>query len=255
MAGLLEQYGIKEVADVTFYDLTTKAPVLFLDTLKISTIEQTAEQVEARGGKGNPPLIIWDYGKEITVTLQDALFSPASMAIMFGDESGAANFTSASITRMRRIVVPAGGITTIPTGKKYYIPKSDGSIGLTAATTTDLTEDVIAYEEETISGAQGYKIEINHNTFPGTYKIVGETYSRNRKTGKDEYFQFVINQAKMSSENAITLEAEGDPSVFDMNMRVLRPADGSPMMELIQYELPDPVLETRSVQSAKTGLS
>jgi len=31
-----------------------------LMTLKVSTIEQTAEQAEARGGKGNPPLIIWD---------------------------------------------------------------------------------------------------------------------------------------------------------------------------------------------------
>ena len=51
---------IKEVADVVFYDINTDgsrgAPVLYLDTLKVSTIEQTAEQAEARGGKGNPPL-------------------------------------------------------------------------------------------------------------------------------------------------------------------------------------------------------
>lgn len=49
---------IKEVADVTFYkineDGTPGAPVLFLDTLKVSTIEQTAETADARGGKGNP---------------------------------------------------------------------------------------------------------------------------------------------------------------------------------------------------------
>ena len=34
MANILDQYGIKEVADVTLYDLSTKLPVLFLDTLK-----------------------------------------------------------------------------------------------------------------------------------------------------------------------------------------------------------------------------
>ena len=89
MASILDRYGIKEVADVTFYkinsDGTPGAPVLFLDTLKVSTIEQTAEQVDARGGKGNPKLITWDYGKEITLTLEDALFSPKSMAIMMGD--------------------------------------------------------------------------------------------------------------------------------------------------------------------------
>lgn len=64
MASILDKYGIKEVADVTFYELDNNGkptnPVLYLDTLKVSTIEQTAEQAEARGGKGNPPLIIWD---------------------------------------------------------------------------------------------------------------------------------------------------------------------------------------------------
>ena len=64
MANILEKYGIKEVADVMFYEIASGggpgAPVLYLDTLKVSTIEQTAEEAEARGGKGNPSLIIWD---------------------------------------------------------------------------------------------------------------------------------------------------------------------------------------------------
>ena len=91
MASILDRYGIKEVADVTFYELDANGapqfPVLYLDTLKVSTIEQTAEEAEARGGKGNAALIAWDYGKEITVTLEDALFSAKSMAIMFGNGS------------------------------------------------------------------------------------------------------------------------------------------------------------------------
>lgn len=64
MASILDRYGIKEVADVTFYEIDESGkpskPVLFLDTLKVSTIEQTSEQVDARGGKGNPKLITWD---------------------------------------------------------------------------------------------------------------------------------------------------------------------------------------------------
>lgn len=47
-----------------FYKISTGgaigAPVLYLDTLKVSTIEQTAETADARGGKGNPKLITWD---------------------------------------------------------------------------------------------------------------------------------------------------------------------------------------------------
>ena len=38
------------------------------------------------------------------------------------------------------------------------------------------------------------------------------------------------------SENTITMEAEGDPSVFNMNLRVLRPADGK-MVRLVKYKL------------------
>lgn len=55
---------IKEVADVTFYNINSDGsigvPVLYLDTLKVSTIEQTAETADARGGKGNPKLVTWD---------------------------------------------------------------------------------------------------------------------------------------------------------------------------------------------------
>ena len=87
MASIFEQYGIKEVADVTFYERDTaghEKPVLYIDTAKVSTIEKTASTAEARGGKGNPALISWDFGLEINVTLEDALFSPKSMAIMQG---------------------------------------------------------------------------------------------------------------------------------------------------------------------------
>ena len=105
MASILDRYGIKEVADVTFYEInadgTAGKPVLYLDTLKVSTIEQTAEQVDARGGKGNPKLITWDYGKEITVNIEDALFSPKSMAIMLGDGT----VTAASSQSINRTAV------------------------------------------------------------------------------------------------------------------------------------------------------
>ena len=89
MASILDRYGIKEVADVTFYTINDDGkpgnPVLYLDSLKVSTLEQTAETVYAQGGKGNPRLIGWDFGKEITISLEDALFSPKSMAVMFGN--------------------------------------------------------------------------------------------------------------------------------------------------------------------------
>lgn len=49
-------------------------------------------------------------------------------------------------------------------------------------------------------------------------------------------FQFIIYKAKISSENTITLQAEGDPSTFNFNLTVLRNQDGK-MMDLVQYKI------------------
>ena len=102
---LFQKYGIKEVADVVFYSITAigeeefYTPVLFLDTLKVSTLEKTAEKVEAKGGKGNKKLISWNFGKEITLNLEDALFSPASMSMIWGGKlnSKLSDYTSAIV--------------------------------------------------------------------------------------------------------------------------------------------------------------
>ena len=69
---LFEQYGIQEVADVTLYSIHKKEdgsgdlyyiPALYLDTLKVSTTEQSAETTWAEGGLGNSRLISWDHSK------------------------------------------------------------------------------------------------------------------------------------------------------------------------------------------------
>ena len=253
MANILERYGIKEVADMTFYHIGSTGmpeyPVLYLDTLKVSTIEQTAEQAEARGGKGNPPLIIWDYGKEINVTLEDALFSAKSMAIMFGNgrvktyggETAyimkTEQFTATATTLPTEASSASGwsNVFTGPDGKNYkkVNPKFYDAEG------KNITDALVVGERYFCSydlKATGAVIEISANSFPGTYYAVGDTYARSEVTGEDEFFQFIIPKAKVQSENTITLEAEGDPSVFNMSLRVMRPADGV-MMKLVKYNL------------------
>ena len=240
MASILDRYGIKEVADVTFYKIQPNgsigAPVLYLDTLKVSTIEQTAENTSARGGKGNPELITWDYGKEITVTLEDALFSAKSMAIMFGsvDTDGDAVLdSSASILKtVRKADVTGGKVTihgesiTIPTeGTSYY--NADGTTG--SSTSYDYVTFPLSVKDVSV-------INISAETFPGTYYITGDTYAKRETDGLDEFFQFIIPKAKVQSEVTLTMEAEGDPSTFSMNLRVLRPSNDS-MMKLVKYNL------------------
>lgn len=258
MASILDRYGIKEVSDVTFYALDANGkptvPVLYLDTLKVSTIEQTAEEAEARGGKGNPPLIVWDYGKEINVTLEDALFSAKSLAIMFGDGAVRSTGTAASDKYIMRteVFTATSGVESIdsttltkagwePTynvnGKVYdkINPKvyTDSASSATAESLVAGKKYFVTYD---LAADQIGVIEISPSSFPGTYYVTGDTYARNEANGEDEFFQWVVPKAKVQSENTITMEAEGDPSVFNMSLRVLRPTNGA-MMKLIKYTL------------------
>ena len=229
-------------------------PVLFLDTLKVSTLEQATETTDARGGRGNAKLITWDYGKEITLSIEDALYTPASMAAIWAGENGDLKNgvkDAKQIDRFQKytaakaFIVPAGNHEGTPTEGDgtaqavYYDPKTmepyqDGTPIAVGEVYYKFTRSV-AYGENSL----GKKIEISADKFPGTYRVVGETMVRQKEGGKDQRFQFIIPEAKMSASDAtITLEADGDPTVFSFSMDVLRPESGN-MMEFIQFDVED----------------
>ena len=255
MVDILARYGIKEVADVTFYKILQGggigAPVLYLDTLKVSTTEQTAENTSARGGKGNAELVMWDYGKEINVTLEDALFSAKSMAIMYGIDPDEDTTDFAAVNKITKtvnvsaiqvsgedvIVSTAAGDIKIPTEVKFYDSKAKevSAAGDTAKAKYEAAKATAAYATFDIN-VEGQEIVISAEKFPGTYYVTGDTYARSEDTGEDEFFQFIIPKAKVLSEVTLTMEAEGDPSTFNMNLKVLRPKDGK-MMKLVKYNL------------------
>lgn len=388
---IFEQYGIKEVADVTLYaieldenDEEIYIPVLYLDTLKISSVEQTAEQTSARGGLGNPHLITWDYGKEITVNLEDALYTPASMSMLWGGKYASKSielwgvfdahkeqfswakailkdFSNFSIEEdsnkgtiykwtVNLIIMSLDGqfrhekngieisyyskygrnywsfnnpvdfedgSFTLSEGKNLFVNVPQELIyqvkhGIESVKFLDRMEKCVAtknfvidtdinikhgnyrylkkYDETALTvfidpttmqpyepnldffirkdGSRypkegfkklrlikqndiyykwtrsvapphmslGNRITVDAEHFPGVYRLVGETYSRNRDTHEDERFQFEIPLCKMGSENSFTFEAAGDPTVFNMTLQVLRREDGT-MMKLTQYNI------------------
>ena len=180
----LGNFGIKEVADVRFYpagsityDKTngtltaTKEHELEFTTLKVSNLEFTAEQSDARGGKGNAKLISWDHSRETTLTLEDALLSAECLKKLFG------------------------------------------------------------------STASDKGITIGTNSFPKNYAVVGVTFARDQETGNDHLFTFYIPNAKISSDLTLTMEADGDPTVFSMTLNVLRASkEDDTMVALIPAE-------------------
>ena len=294
---IFDKYGIKEVANVYFeaLDSDPKAGiyagdiVLFLDSLKVSTIETTAENTAAQGGWGNPKLVQWDYGKEINITLEDALMSLESLRFMLGGAIKSAKADEKVLVRYsEEVVCKTGGVVPLPedhlTGEKLHPKATYGHpirlINLTTGARTQIAVESAEGAAKVIDGAKPIKfvnpkmlgdnaevitakddhirifweeevdgtnandaksaveVTISPDTFPGTYRVVGDTFMRAEKTGKDEPFQFVINKAKVQSNVTITLQAEGDPSTFEMTLNVLRAKNDQgkdEMMKLIRY--------------------
>lgn len=88
------KFGVREIANVVFkaknlqkigpYTFQKGQPVFYMDTAKTSTLEGAATTVYATGGRGNTRLIAWEGQKTLTFTVEDALLSPISFAMLSG---------------------------------------------------------------------------------------------------------------------------------------------------------------------------
>ena len=86
---MANKFGIREVCDVKFYKYSNGVPsstVSFeIDTAKTSTIETATTTVYAQGGRGNARRMSWEGERTLTFTVEDALFSKASLEALLGE--------------------------------------------------------------------------------------------------------------------------------------------------------------------------
>lgn len=214
----------------------------------------------------NPKLITWDYNKDATVTLEDALLSFESARFMLGgkirqaqqtagqgtEETTDDQFDVVKVNLNEEVVIVADGTDKVKlpdiknhlTGEVYTVQPSVATtkgykyVNLTQGTRGQVTvansatdgeeptagsfeaadfkvgDHVRIFWTQEVKGTNGEAAEIviSPDMFPGTYRIVGDTFMRSEATGKDEAFQFIIGKAKVLSNTTITLQAEGDPS-------------------------------------------
>ena len=198
----LGKFGVKEVADVRFYpanalkinttsgalEFNTKPGttekykpadmVLEFTTLKVSSLEITAETTDARGGKGNAKLLTWDHSREGTLTLEDALLSLDCLQALMGDKTG-------------------------------MIDKANNIVKITT------------------------------DSFAENYCVVGTTYAKDQTTGKDHLFTFFVPNAKVGTDLNLEMSADGDPTVFNMTLTILRASENdNTMVALIAADDP-----------------
>ena len=221
----MSKFGIKEVADVIFFDIATGKPVLFFDTLKTSSIENAAETADATGGRGNSKLITWNYSRTATLQMQDALLSLESMAVLAGTEVSAGT----TLYKREKLAVKTNTATLSETpaeSTKVTILDKDGKevsgakvTGLNVAALDGQTTVSAYYEYKAPSSAK--TIKFVSDKFPGAYRVIGDTVVRDNTTGKDRVAQFMIPKAQLQAGFTFTMDAE-NVSTFDFNLDILR---------------------------------
>lgn len=241
------QYGLKEVANVVFYDVATGKPAIFFDTLKVSTIENESESTEARGGQGNGKLMSWDYGRTATLQMQDALLSDQSLAMLAGNALKQTNIVAYG----REVLTATGSAPTkvtlkeTPIANSVTVYKVSNGIMSTEVTTFTVNAKDVEFTAGVTSGEQvmvfyQYNVADNSATlvtfsadkFPATYKVVGDTIARGRD-GIDRKMQFVIPKAKLQSSFTLTMDAE-NVSTFDFNLDIIVEAGTNKLYDIIR---------------------
>lgn len=255
--------GVREICDVvlkakantTIGNHTFKKgePVIYFDTLKTSTLEGAATTVYAQGGKGNSRLLAWEGERTLTFTMEDALISPKSLAILTGagvvhadDEQG--KIVTAHSTA--QVEVKEGKITigksandkdvVICTTADVYVMLLDGNgemsgvpvkitddIGTIADNVITLTtagqalflnDDVVFVDFYQEYKADAVEITITADKFAGYYYLEASTLFRREADGVDLPAEFIIPKVKIQSAFTFTMASSGDPSTFTFTM-------------------------------------
>lgn len=249
-----KRYGMKEVANVIFFDVATNKPVLFFDTLKVSTIENESDSAEATGGQGNGRLLSWDFGRKATLTMQDALLSDISLSLLAGTTVKTTDIKAVG----REVIVAVKDATAgvkvtlkdepiaMNTVAIYKVDKgvmgqevtgvtqdgTDKKVLKIAGEAVAEGEQVMVFYEYKVTSTDATQVTFNGSAFPATYKVVGDTIVRG-EDGVDRKMQFVIPKAKLQSNFSLTMDAE-NVSTFDFTLDILVEAGTNKLYDIIR---------------------
>lgn len=263
------RWAVREAAEATFFDTGTDKPRITLKTLKMTEVQTTGETVYARGGRGNAKLVGFTGDREATVTLQDAIFDNEAMAMLTGNaiEKGAK-----TIDLFEEFVVPKAGegagritLSNTPVAISAVYPlDTDGVTNLLAdeftVTTTaatgkyeiagsDITFIAADYDVDpslrvrvyytALTSADTKTVKVTADAFGGTFRLVCDVMVKDEATGQDFFAQFVAPRVKIEDDFSFNFSPEGDPSVLDIPLEILKDPMSEDMWQLIIYEMPE----------------
>lgn len=254
------KFGVREICNVVFRakdamkigSATFKKgqPVLFMDSAKTSTLESAATSVYAQGGRGNTRLVTWEGEKTLTFTVEDALLSPVSFAMLSGagvvkGATGGSGKVHVHMTTTTTVgdsgkvdlTSALGATDTICKTAPIFImevEKDDGSLtGTIYEGTIDSAAKSLTITGETIppaatpimvdyyvlkDAAKVTELQIDAEKFAGYFYVEADTLFRAQKDGKDYPANITLPNVKIQSNWTFSMASTGDPSTFTFTM-------------------------------------
>lgn len=239
------RWAVREAAEATFYSLEgTKDPVVTLRTLKMTEVQTTGETVYAMGGRGNAKLVGFSGNREATIALQDAIFDNAALAMLTGNK---VTIGTRTLDKFFEGAADDTGIITLPftplaaSHRVYpYVGGANGvldaSATITGKTITGLEPGAVyrVYYKATVGAAK--TITVTASDFGGTFRLVCDVLVRDAEDGKVYFAQFIAPKAKIEDEFTFSFSPDGDPSVLDIPLQILKDSASDNMWELVIYD-------------------
>lgn len=253
------KYAAVTVCDVTLYDLVTKYPVMYFDTLTVTNLEGSAETTDIQGGQGNATLASISHSKSVSLEFDDAIMTMSSLAVLAGGELREGTDDNKIVMPNTELAKVAEGATSIKLSRKarkgsyvYISELIDGILSTSTRTTEPLAEETdeiditLFYNYKDRSDIKDatfrvfYEYEFGYPTkaeelteltvladkFAGTYRFIGDTLLFNQFTGVNDIFQIEIPKLKLDGAFSINLNAATEAVVFAFNGKALRDDEG-----------------------------
>ena len=203
------KFGVRECANIVFraktptnigkYKFKAGQPVLYIDTATTSSVEQATTTVYAQGGRGNVRLISWEGEKTLTFTVEDALLSPISLAMLSGADLFQGN---------------------AKVDKVHFHTTSTATMTVTAAHVATIDLSSVLGKEEEVCATNDAPIYVIITEGDGSLRgemIEGSQITVSKKTGASASQVITITDAKLvglqdwaKNDASITVDANGN---------------------------------------------
>jgi hypothetical protein len=224
-----EQY-ITTVANCFLRDTDLDAIVMKSKTLVNSNIAFNVQEQEIRGGEFNKLLYTYNFGRTGEITLEDARYEPALVAINCGQTIQ--NQASNVYVFEEEVTLDAGGngsvtLKTPIAGTKAYVQTSTGNIVTKSFTGSNFAMGG-GYANQKVKVTYQYNetvdmITIDGTSFPKAYELVLEVKVFDAG-GLKEKVQWIFPQFKPSGNFEMPLASES-PSTSSMTGKILATSD------------------------------